>query len=218
MRSLPLDCFEPPFETVLCLGAHPDDIEIGCAGVILRLVQAPKPPAFTWVVFTSDAVRGEEARRSAETLLRGTPSPRIRIERFRDGFLPYDGARVKEVFEELKSTTSPDLVFTHYRHDLHQDHRLVCELTWNTFRDQWILEYEVPKYDGDLGAPNAFVPLTEPVCRRKIDAILQSFPSQQGKRWFSEDVFRGLMRLRGVECNASGGHAEAFYCRKLVLG
>ena len=218
MRSLPLDRFEPPFETVLCLGAHPDDIEIGCAGAILRLTQASKPPAFTWVVFSSDAVRGEEARRSAEALLRGTPNPRIRVEQFRDGFLPYGGAGVKEVFEELKSTTSPDLVFTHYRHDLHQDHRLISELTWNTFRDQWILEYEVPKYDGDLGAPNAFVPLAEPLCRRKIDAILQGFPSQHGKLWFSEDVFRGLMRLRGVECNASGGHAEAFYCRKLVLG
>jgi LmbE family N-acetylglucosaminyl deacetylase len=217
MRSLPLDRFDPPFATVLCLGAHPDDIEIGCAGAILRLAQAPKPPAFTWVVFSSDAVRKEEAQRSAQALLRGTPNPRIRIEQFRDGFLPYDGARVKEVFEGLKSTTSPDLVFTHYRHDLHQDHRLISELTWNTFRDQWILEYEVPKYDGDLGAPNAFVPLAEALCRRKIEAILQGFPSQHGKSWFSEDVFRGLMRLRGVECNAPSGYAEAFYGRKLVF-
>jgi len=218
MRSLPLDRLDPPFENVLCLGAHPDDIEIGCAGTILRLAQAPKPPAFTWVVFSSDAVREEEARRSAESLLRGTPQPRIRIEEFRDGFLPYDGARVKEVFEGLKSLTAPDLVFTHYRNDLHQDHRLICELTWNTFRDQWILEYEVPKYDGDLGAPNVFVPLAEALCRSKIDAILQGFPSQRRKRWFSEDVFRGLMRLRGVECNAPGGYAEAFYGRKLVFG
>jgi LmbE family N-acetylglucosaminyl deacetylase len=217
MRSLTLDRSDAPLKEVLCLGAHPDDIEIGCAGTILRLVQRPTPPAFTWVVFSSDAVRRDEAERSAQTLLHGTPNLRIRVERFRDGFLPYDGARVKEVFEGLKSTTSPDLVFTHFRNDLHQDHRLISELTWNTFRDQWILEYEVPKYDGDLGAPNVFVPLPDALCRRKIEAILQGFPSQNGKRWFSEDVFRGLLRLRGVECNASDGHAEAFFGRKLVV-
>jgi LmbE family N-acetylglucosaminyl deacetylase len=217
VRSIRLDRFDPPFEEVLCLGAHPDDIEIGCGGTIVRLAQAEIPPVFTWVVFSSDAPRGEEALRSAQALLRGTPAPRIRVEHFRDGFLPYDGARIKEVFEGLKTTTSPDLVLTHYRNDLHQDHRLISELTWNTFRNHWILEYEVPKYDGDLGAPNVFVPLDEQLCARKVEAILQGFPSQNGKQWFSEDVFRGLLRLRGIECNASGGHAEAFYCRKLVL-
>jgi LmbE family N-acetylglucosaminyl deacetylase len=217
MRSFELARFDPPLAQVLCLGAHADDIEIGCAGAILLLAQSATPPAFTWVVFSSDAVREEEALRSAQSLLRGTPAPRIRIEQFRDGFLPYDGARVKDVFEALKATTSPDLVLTHHRNDLHQDHRLIAELTWNTFRDHWILEYEVPKYDGDLGAPNVFVPLSEPLCARKIEAILRGFPSQNGKRWFTEDVFRGLSRLRGVECNASSGYAEAFFCRKLVI-
>jgi LmbE family N-acetylglucosaminyl deacetylase len=218
MHEIDLDGLDPPIEEVLCLGAHCDDLEIGCGGTILRLGQAPKPPAFTWVVFSSDAERGDEARRSAQALLRGTRAPRIRLEQFPDGFLPYEGAHVKEVFERLKATSSPDLVLTHYRNDLHQDHRLISELTWNTFRDHWILEYEVPKYDGDLGAPNLFVPLDESLCRRKIEAILDGFPSQSGKRWFSEDVFRGLLRLRGLECNAPGGYAEAFYCRKLVLG
>jgi len=180
--------------------------------------QAPVPPAFTWVVFSSDPVRGEEALRSAQTLLAGTLNPRIYIEQFRDGFLPYEGGRVKERFERLKGTSSPDLILTHYRNDLHQDHRLISELTWNTFRNHWILEYEVPKYDGDLGAPNVFIPLDETLCRRKIEAILESFPSQRDKHWFSEDVFRGLLRLRGVECNSPSGHAEAFYGRKILCG
>ncbi len=217
MRSVELGRFDPPLAEVLCLGAHADDIEIGCAGTILRLAQAPRPPAFTWVVFSSDPVRGEEALRSAQSLLRGTPAPRIRIEPFRDGFLPYDGTRVKDAFEALKATISPDLVLTHHRNDLHQDHRWIAEQTWHTFRDHWILEYEVPKYDGDLGAPNVFVPLSEALCARKIEAILRGFPSQKGKRWFAEDVFRGLLRLRGMECNASSGYAEAFFCRKLVI-
>jgi LmbE family N-acetylglucosaminyl deacetylase len=217
LASLRLDRFDPPLRQVLCLGAHCDDLEIGCTATVLRLAETATPPAFTWVVFTSDAVRGDEARRSAEMLLRGTPTPRIVIERFRDGFLPYEGAAVKEAFEDLKRTSVPDLVLTHHRSDLHQDHRLISELTWNTFRDHLILEYEIPKYDGDAGAPNVFVPLDEALCRRKIQAILEGFPSQAGKRWFSEGVFRGLLRLRGLECNAPEGHAEAFYCRKLVL-
>ena len=157
-----------------------------------------------------------EALRSAETLLSSAPSARIMIKKFRDGFLPYEGALVKEVFEEIKGLMSPDLILTHYRGDLHQDHRLISELTWNTFRDHFILEYEVPKYDGDLGVPNFFVPLDESLCRRKVDTITTSFASQRGKRWFSEELFRSLMRLRGMECNAPSSYAEAFYCRKLV--
>jgi LmbE family N-acetylglucosaminyl deacetylase len=218
MRSLDFNAFNPRIARVLCLGAHADDLEIGCGGTVLRLAQAPTPPAFTWVVLSSDGVRAEEAVRSAQALLHGTPVPQIRIEHFRDGFLPYEAPHVKAIFEELKEVTYPDLILTHYRHDLHQDHRLISELTWNTFRDHWILEYEVPKYDGDLGAPNVFVPLDETVCRRKIGAILEGFPSQRHKRWFSEDVFRALLRLRGVECNAPSGQAEAFYGRKLVFG
>ena len=218
MLRLRLDRFDPPVEQVLCLGAHCDDLEIGCGGTVLGLAGSPRPPAFTWMVFTSDATREAEALRSAEMLLRGTPNARIIIKKFRDGFLPYEGALVKEAFEELKGLVSPDLILTHYRDDLHQDHRLISELTWNTFRDHLILEYEVPKYDGDLGVPNLFVLLDESLCRRKLEAILTSFPSQHGKRWFSEDLFRSLLRLRGMECNAVGHYAEAFYCRKLLLG
>jgi LmbE family N-acetylglucosaminyl deacetylase len=181
-------------------------------------MDGPNPPAVTWLVLASNARREAEALRSAEALLRPAPSARILIEKFRDGFLPYEGAAVKETFEELKQETAPDLVLTHYRHDLHQDHRLVSELTWNTFRDHLVLEYEIPKYDGDLGTPNVFVPLEASQCQRKIDAIVKGFPSQTAKRWFSEETFRSLLRLRGMECNAPSTYAEAFYCRKLVLG
>jgi LmbE family N-acetylglucosaminyl deacetylase len=218
MIGIPFERFDPPIRHVLCLGAHCDDLEIGCAGTVLALAESPHPPAFTWVVFTSDATREGEARRSAETLLRGAPGVQIVIHKLRDGFLPYEGGLVKDLFEDLKATVSPDLVLTPYRHDLHQDHRLVSELTWNTFRDHLVLEYEIPKYDGDLGVPNVFVPLSEARCRQKIRTILDGFPSQTGRRWFSEDVFRALMRLRGLECNAPDGAAEAFYCRKLRVG
>jgi LmbE family N-acetylglucosaminyl deacetylase len=203
---------------VLCLGAHCDDLEIGCGGTVLKLVGGESPPAFTWVIFSSDSTREAEARRGAQSLLRGAAESRIIIKKFRDGFLPYDGGLVKETFEELKQLVAPDLVLTHYREDLHQDHRLISELTWNTFRDHVILEYEIPKYDGDRGTPNVFVPLEESLCRQKIETIMTSFPSQAGKRWFSEDLFRSALRMRGMECNASGGHAEAFYGRKLLFG
>jgi LmbE family N-acetylglucosaminyl deacetylase len=203
---------------VLCLGAHCDDLEIGCAGTVLKLTAEANPPVITWVIFTSDARREAEALKSAETLLRRAAGLRIIIHKFRDGFLPYEGSAVKESFEELKSEVSPDLILTHHRADLHQDHRLISELAWNTFRDHLILEYEVPKYDGDLGTPNVFVPLDESDVRLKIEAIMTGFPSQAGKRWFEAETFRSLLRLRGMECNAPGKYAEAFYCRKLVVG
>jgi LmbE family N-acetylglucosaminyl deacetylase len=207
---------QSPLRQVLCLGAHCDDLEIGCGGTVLTLLQCPVPPAVTWVVFSADDVREAEARRSAEKMLGLAREARIIIKRFRDGYLPYDGGAVKDVFEKLKQAVSPDLILTHYRLDLHQDHRLISELTWNTFRNHLILEYEIPKFDGDFGVPNLFVPLDEVTCRRKLDAILGGFPSQRGKRWFSEDLFRALLRLRGMECNAQDGMAEAFYARKLV--
>ena len=200
---------------VLCLGAHPDDLEIGCGGTVIRLMAQARPPAVTWVVFTADARREAEAVNSAETLLRGAARSRVIVHKFRDGFLPHEGAAVKEAFEDLKAETAPDLILTHQRGDLHQDHRVISELTWNTFRDHTILEYEIPKYDGDMGAPNFFVTLDETCVRRKIDAILAGFPSQAGHRWFTEETFRSLLRLRGLECNAPGEYAEAFYCRKL---
>jgi LmbE family N-acetylglucosaminyl deacetylase len=218
MLSVRFEHFTPPIRHVLCLGAHCDDLEIGCGGTVLKLTERPDPPAFTWVVFSSDATREAEALRSAEALLARASASRIIIKKFRDGFLPYEGSLVKEAFEELKGVVSPDLILTHYRGDLHQDHRLISDLTWNTFRDALILEYEILKYDGDLGAPNFFVPLNESFCQRKIDTILRNFTSQAGKRWFSEDLFRSLLRLRGMECNAPSNYAEAFYCKKVIAG
>jgi hypothetical protein len=153
----------------------------------------------------------------AAPLLGRAAAARVVIHKFRDGFLPYEGAAVKETFEELKAEVAPDLILTHYRDDLHQDHRLISELTWNTFRDHLILEYEIPKYDGDLGTPNVFVPLDGALVEGKIEAILGGFPSQRGKRWFDAETFRSLLRLRGMECQAAGHYAEAFYGRKLVV-
>ena len=200
--------------TVLCLGAHADDIEIGCGGTILRLLGERRQVAVYWVVLTANPTRDREARRTARRFLRNAAVANVRIEHFRDGFLPFSGAEVKEVFEQLK-TVQPDLIFTHRRNDAHQDHRLVSELTWNTFRDHLILEYEIPKYDGDLGHPNVFVPLPDAVRRRKVRGILEGFPSQRTKRWFTEETFDGLMRIRGIE--SATGYAEGFHARKLVL-
>ncbi|MGH7333746.1 MAG: PIG-L deacetylase family protein [Candidatus Rokuibacteriota bacterium] len=218
MLTLSLRQASPTPSHVLCLGAHSDDIEIGCGGAMLSLLEASPPLTVTWVVFGAQGMRVEEARQSAESFLAAAVKREIVIHGFCDGFFPYAGAQIKETFEALKARISPDLVFTHYRHDLHQDHRLIAELTWNTFRDHLVLEYEIPKYDGDLGVPNLFVPLDDALCRRKIDTILTSFASQRDKPWFSEDLFRSLLRLRGMECNAPSTYAEAFYVRKLVVG
>jgi LmbE family N-acetylglucosaminyl deacetylase len=207
----------PRLSRVLCLGAHGDDLEIGCSGTLLTLLEQNRHLAVTWVVFSARGQRAREARQSARTLLEPVKDREIVVKKFRDGFFPHDGARLKEAFEAIKARVAPDVVFTHHRDDLHQDHRVIADLTWQTFRDHLILEYEVPKYDGDLGAPNVFVPLPEPVCRRKIAHILASFPSQAGRRWFREDVFTALLRLRGLEANAPTDHAEAFYVRKLRL-
>lgn len=202
---------------VLCLGAHGDDIEIGCGGTILRLLSEGWRVEVRWVVLCSNETRGEEARGSANDFLGGAARPEISIERFRDGFLPYSGAPVKEYFEQLKKQPSPDVIFTHTRADLHQDHRLVCELTWNTFRDHLILEYEIPKFDGDLGLPNFFVHLDENIARRKAELLMKHFGTQRSKHWFTEDTFLGLMRLRGVESRSPGRFAEGFHCRKLAF-
>ncbi len=202
--------------SVLALGAHADDIEIGCGGTILRLAEQFAELRVHWVVLSAPADRSDEARAGAEAFLQGVAGAEVEIESFQDAFFRY-GPEVKEYFERLKETVSPDLVLTHHGSDLHQDHRLVAELTWNTFRDHLILEYEIPKYDGDLGSPNVFVHLDEDVCNRKIEALVASFPSQAAKSWFDEDVFRALLRLRGMESRAPSGFAEAFYGRKLVL-
>jgi len=218
MLTLSLRNTRPAVSHVLCLGAHADDIEIGCGGTMLTLLEADPSLAVTWVVFSAEGERAEEARRSAENFLAGAASRQILIHSFRDGFFPYSGSQIKEAFEELASRVTPDLVFTHYRHDLHQDHRVLAELTLNTFRNHFVLEYEIPKYDGDLSQPNVFVPLEASLCHSKVDLILTSFKTQANKRWFSEDLFRSLLRLRGMECNAPSNYAEAFHGRKLVVG
>jgi len=195
---------------VLAIGAHADDVEIGCGGTLLRLAQAAELD-LQWVVLSAGRGRAEEAKASAAAF-----GAEVEVESFRDAFFRY-GGEVKDFFEELKSRMQPDLVLTHHDADRHQDHRLVAELTWNTFRDQLILEYEIPKYDGDLGAPNVFFHLDEDVARRKVELLLESFPSQREKRWFTADLFMGLMRLRGMESNSPSGLAEGFYARKLSL-
>jgi LmbE family N-acetylglucosaminyl deacetylase len=201
---------------VLCLGAHSDDIEIGCGGTILRLIEEYPECTFHWVVFSAIGVRKAEAQRAAESFV-GSRLERLLLKDFPDGFMPYCGSDVKAVFEELKQTVSPDLILTHNRRDAHQDHRLLAELTWNTFRNHFILEYEIPKYDGDLGQPSVFMPLASEVCQTKIRYLMNAFESQRSKNWFEESTFQALMRLRGMECNSPSGYAEAFYCRKLVL-
>lgn len=202
---------------VLCLGAHSDDIEIGCGGSILRLAEQNPECSFYWAVFSAIGVRQAEAERGAALFAGSTLQNPPLLKTFRDGFMPFLGAEVKEVFEELKRTISPDLIFTHNRNDAHQDHRLISELTWNTFRDHLILEYEIPKYDGDLGQPGLFLPLSSELCRKKVRYLMDVFQSQRCRQWFREDTFTSLMRLRGIECNAASGYAEAFYCRKIVI-
>jgi LmbE family N-acetylglucosaminyl deacetylase len=202
---------------VLCLGAHSDDLELGCAGTILRLLAEHRIERVTWVVLSGNDERAAEADRGCRQLLEGQCDFEIRLNRFRDGYFPYTAVPIKEFFESLKATTCPDLILTHYREDRHQDHRLTSELTYNTFRDHLILEYEVMKKDGDLGRPNTYVPLEEEMVHRKIEVLMQVFGSQRDKTWFSEDGFLGLMRLRGIESCSPSGYAEAFYGRKLVI-
>ena len=203
---------------VLCLGAHSDDIEIGCGGTLLQLLAQCPGLHLTWAVFSSAGPREREATVSASRFLERAASHKLVVMNFRDGFFPYEGASIKERFEQLKKDGPFDVIFTHYREDRHQDHRVVSDLTWNTWRNHFILEYEIPKYDGDFGTPNLFVPLGEEVCRRKIQHILEVFRSESNKAWMTEDTFQAVLRLRGVECAAPEKYAEAFYCRKLVLG
>ncbi len=202
--------------SVLCLGAHSDDIEIGCGGTLLHLRNSCPQLELHWVVFSGLGARGDEARNAAR-LFAADCVQDVQVKDFRDGFLPYSGTEIKECFEELKMKVSPDLIFTHWNGDAHQDHRLICELTWNTFRNHMILEYEIPKYDGDMGRPDVFVPLDDDTYRRKVDYLVDIFRTQHTKSWFDKETFLSLMRLRGMECAAPTRYAEAFYSRKLVL-
>lgn len=203
---------------VLCPGAHADDIEIGCGGTLLELIARGLALEVQWCVLSASPDRAAEAEASAHDFLAGAADARIDVQAFRDGHFPYQGAEIKAWFETLKTRPTPDLVLTHTREDRHQDHREVCQLTWNTFRNHLVLEYEIPKFDGDLGVPSAYVPLTEATLQRKIDLLHAHFGTQRSKSWFDADTFRGLARLRGMECVAPDRFAEAFYGRKLVLG
>jgi LmbE family N-acetylglucosaminyl deacetylase len=203
---------------VLCLGAHSDDIEIGCGGTMLRLLEERPGTEVRWVVVGAQGDRAREARDSAARFLAKAARSEVLVEGFRDSYFPYVGEKIKAFVESTRLGFDPDVVLTHCRGDLHQDHRLVSELTWNAYRDHLILEYEIPKYDGDLGQPNVFVPLPERVVREKARLVLEGFPSQRAKPWFSEDTFMALPRLRGVECNAPERYAEAFHGRKLRCG
>jgi LmbE family N-acetylglucosaminyl deacetylase len=203
---------------LLCLGAHSDDIEIGAGATILGLIAAGIRVEAHWVVLTAAGARAAEAEASARAFLDGASSARVELGGFRDGYLPYQGQQVKEWIEALKSRVEPDLILTHHRDDAHQDHRLVAELTGNAFRNHLTLAYEIPKWDGDLGRPNVYVPATEVLMARKIALLGTHFASQRGKDWFDPETFRGLARLRGMECRAPERLAEAFHGSKLVLG
>jgi LmbE family N-acetylglucosaminyl deacetylase len=203
---------------VLCLGAHADDIEIGCGGTVVRLLEENPGLEVCWVVLSADGGRSNEARDSAAILLEAAGQADVRVGDFEETFFPHLGREIKTYIARLGSELAPDLILTHWREDLHQDHRTVGELTWNTFRNHLILEYEVPKWDGDMGRPSVYMPLERSVCTRKIDLLMSAFPSQAGKDWFTAETFWGLLRLRGVEARSPSGYAEAFHCRKLVLG
>jgi LmbE family N-acetylglucosaminyl deacetylase len=216
MLPLVLGGGEAPPRRLLAIGCHADDVEIGCGGTILSLIRSRPDLEVTWVVLGAHGEREAEARASAGDFLAGVAAAEVIVHGFRDAFMPYIGEAVKEGFEDLKRV-QPDIVLTHARDDRHQDHRLACELTWNTFRDHLILEYEVPKWDGDLGRPNLYVPLGDDVVERKLDLVLRHFPTQAGKHWYDAETFRGLMRLRGLECASPSRYAEAFYAPKVVV-
>lgn len=203
---------------ILCLGAHCDDIEIGCGGALLALLKAYPYTRVTWAIFSGTPEREREARASARRFLRQAGESRIMVRGHRDGHFPGEFSAIKDEFEALKGLPRPDLVFTHHRADLHQDHRLVGELTWNTFRSHLILEYEIPKYEGGLVTPSAYVALAETQVDRKISALLGCYGSQREKHWFTAETFRGLMRIRGVESGSGTGWAEGFHASKLLLG
>ena len=203
---------------VLCLGAHADDIEIGCGGTILQLLASHPNVEVRWIVLSANERRADEARCAASLFLANAGVSEVTVKQFRDGYFPYMGGEIKSFFEELKGEAAPDLIFTHHREDAHQDHRIVAELTWNTWRDHMVLEYEIPKYDGGLLTPNLFVPIDEETRAQKVAHLMRAFGSQRSKRWFTADTFTSLMRLRGVESGSPAGHAEGFHARKMILG
>jgi LmbE family N-acetylglucosaminyl deacetylase len=215
MIKLGLDQVDAP--TILCLGAHCDDIEIGCGGTLLELSGKYPKAVLHSVVFSSNREREAETREAHAEIGSGFSNLSMDVHRFRNGYFPSESAEIKDAFESLKNSIQPDIVFTHFREDRHQDHRLVSDLTWNTFRDHLVLEYEVAKYDGDLGRPTAYVEISENNAHQKVDCLVRCFETQQRRPWFKADNFMALMRLRSIECNAESGFAEAFHARKLNL-
>jgi LmbE family N-acetylglucosaminyl deacetylase len=200
--------------SVLCVGAHSDDIEIGAGGTLLAWIAEGVELHVTWIVLSAPNRRADEAKASAAAFLAGAERIKIELAAFRDSYFPYQGNELKAWFHELKGRVEPDIIFTHRRDDAHQDHREVCQLTWNAFRNHLILEYEIPKWDGDLGQPNTYVPMSPRLMERKIALLLEHFGTQRAKDWFDAETFWGLARLRGMECRAPGGYAEAFTIRK----
>ena len=203
--------------SLLCLGAHSDDIEIGAGAMLLGLMERGVQLDVHWCVLSGGGVRDDEARKSAADFLAKAACAKIEILSFRDGFFPEQGEAIKQWFETLKGRINPDLILTHRRDDAHQDHQAVCRLTWNTFRDHQILEYEIPKWDGDIGQPNVYVPVSAAALSRKIELLMAHFGSQRSKQWFDDETFRGLARIRGMECRAPERYAEAFFARKVAL-
>jgi LmbE family N-acetylglucosaminyl deacetylase len=203
--------------SVLCLGAHSDDIEIGTGATLLSMMERGIRLEVIWIVLSGANERKTEAKASAADFLSEAASAQVEIGSFRDGFFPEQGDAIKSWFESLKGRINPDLILTHHRDDAHQDHRHVCRLTWNTFRDHFILEYEIPKWDGDMGQPNLYMPISANALQRKIELLISHFGSQRSKQWFDAETFRGLARLRGMECRARECYAEAFFARKLAL-
>ena len=205
-------------KTVLCLGAHSDDIEIGCGGVLLELIHQNPSVNIHWVVLSGDSSRAREARLSAEQFLAaGTGKHDIQLKEFRDSYFPTQWESIKDYFHELSRDIQPDLIFTHRRDDAHQDHRVVSELTWCAFRRHLVFEYEIPKYEGDLGQPNVFIPVEKERVRQKTDLLIECFGSQRQKYWFDAETFNAMLRLRGLEANSRSGYAEAFHCRKVCM-
>lgn len=203
--------------SILCIGAHSDDLEIGCGGSILRLQRIYSNTTIYWVVLSANEKRAEEARKSAILFTEQCKKSYLFIENYRDSFFPYIGYEIKEYFEKLKTKCSPDIIFTHNRADMHQDHRIVSELTWNSFRNNFILEYEIPKWDGDLGVPNFYVHLENDLAEKKIRNILENFNSQKNRDWFDRETFSSMMRIRGMESRSPSGYAEGFFCKKAAI-
>jgi LmbE family N-acetylglucosaminyl deacetylase len=201
----------------LCLGAHSDDIEIGAGGTLLKLTGQNSDLEICWVVFSAPGPRADEATRSADEFLASVRRRQVKIGSFRESYFPSEWPAIKDWFEKIRTEFDPEVVFTHYRDDRHQDHRVLSDLACNTFRNHLIFEYEILKYDGDLGSPNLFVPLSDQQCTRKIELLLKHFKTQSSKHWFTGDTFEAMHRIRGIECASPTGRAEAFYCRKMVL-